>query len=98
MHHLCMKCHRITDDPMLVKDCETGYRAFCCPHCGCHDSLIPISLCKTCGVPFETEFYYLQICPSCRQELSTRFEHLLEENFTSMERQQLNEIYDGIEF
>lgn len=58
----------------------------------CKGTYIEVAPCKICGRATEDKF-----CDECRAEVKKKFDSLVSENFTTMERILLNELYDGEE-
>lgn len=62
----------------------------------CEEAYEEIEPCKICG-GYETKEVFEDVCEICKGEVLKRFRDLVENNFTSEERELLNELLDGDE-
>lgn len=58
----------------------------------CMGEFTEVYSCEICGAPTEGKF-----CGKCKDDVQARFIKLIENEFTTEERELLNELYDGEE-
>lgn len=97
----CNNCNYISEEPNKIEENMGECFGFpcveqlaICPHCGSEDITEAIK-CKICEeyVPDSTVEY--GACENCRREVNGRFMELMRNNFYEVERELLNDIYDG---
>lgn len=92
MIYKCKDCGHLFEDGEQVSWLEdSGETLYGCPVCkGDYEYVKP---CRFC-FQYTTEDY----CEDCCEDVTSRFEKLLEKEFTAEERDLLNILYDGKEF
>lgn len=87
----CKECGNLFEDGEEQRWIEShGETLSGCPICyGVYESARP---CKMCGGYSDNDEEY---CEMCKNEIKQRFVDFLDKNFTTEERDLLNELYDG---
>ena len=87
----CNNCGAEDFEPKCGEKDEYGMGQYVCPECG-SDSIEEGYTCPICGKYSEFSF-----CAECKDDIQTRFSAMLHENFSELEIEAINEIFDGEE-